>query len=118
LANRLPGSPIFEQLVADVRRIQSNDHRRRLGLLCGFQLEKAVLEQQWDRVADLFSHASAEPREAVLHTDAVWEVANALNTSFTATLEHLCNLGFIHEVTRDALRAQTDERVRKSGMRV
>jgi Zn-dependent peptidase ImmA (M78 family) len=41
-------------------------------------------------------------------TDAVWEVANAFQTSFTATLEHLCNLGYIDEVTRDALRAEIE----------
>ena len=39
---------------------------------------------------------------------AIWEVANAFQTSFTATLEHLCNLGHIDEVTRDVLRAEID----------
>ncbi len=38
----------------------------------------------------------------------IWEVANTFQTSFTATVEHLCNLGYIDEVTRDALRAETE----------
>jgi Zn-dependent peptidase ImmA (M78 family) len=41
-------------------------------------------------------------------TGAIWEVANAFQTSFTATLEHLCNLGHIDEVTRDGLRAEIE----------
>ena len=40
--------------------------------------------------------------------DAIWEVANAFQTSFTATLDHLWNLGHIDEVTRDALRAEIE----------
>lgn len=39
---------------------------------------------------------------------AVWEVANAFQTSFTATLEHLTNLGEIDEATREALRAEIE----------
>ena len=39
---------------------------------------------------------------------AIWEVANAFQTSFTATLDHLWNLGHIDEVTRDALRAEIE----------
>jgi len=39
---------------------------------------------------------------------AVWKVANAFETSFTATLEHLSNLGEIDESTRDALRAENE----------
>ncbi len=46
---------------------------------------------------------------------AIWEVANAFQTSFTATLEHLCNLGHIDEVTRDALRAEIEARAASSG---
>ncbi len=39
---------------------------------------------------------------------AIWEVANAFQTSFTATLDHLRNLGHIDEVTRDALRTEIE----------
>ena len=39
---------------------------------------------------------------------AIWEVANVFQTSFTATLDHLWNLGHIDEVTRDALRAEIE----------
>ncbi len=39
---------------------------------------------------------------------AIWEIANACQTSFTATLDHLWNLGHIDEVTRDALRAEIE----------
>lgn len=37
-------------------------------------------------------------------TEAIWQIANTLRTSFVATLEHLRNLGFIDETTRDLLR--------------
>ncbi len=40
--------------------------------------------------------------------DSIWEVANRFQTSFTATLEHLCNLGYLDETARDALKAQVD----------
>ena len=43
-------------------------------------------------------------------SQAVWEVASVLKTSFSATLAHLCNLGFIDDVTRDALRQEMEER--------
>ena len=48
--------------------------------------------------------------------DGIWEVANAFHTSFTATLEHLCNLGHIDEVTRDALRAEIEAGAACSGL--
>jgi Zn-dependent peptidase ImmA (M78 family) len=34
----------------------------------------------------------------------IWEIANRLRTSFSSTLEHLCNRGFIDEAVRDQLR--------------
>ena len=40
--------------------------------------------------------------------DAIWAVANAFQTSFAATLDHLWNLGHIDEATRDALRAASE----------
>ncbi len=43
-------------------------------------------------------------------TVGVWQVAKQMQTSFIATLEHLHNLGFVDEVTRDALRNQLDQR--------
>ncbi|HQU44472.1 MAG TPA: ImmA/IrrE family metallo-endopeptidase [Pirellulales bacterium] len=43
-------------------------------------------------------------------SDGVWEVANRLATSFSATLEHLTNLRFISEVTRDAIRGEVVSR--------
>ena len=46
---------------------------------------------------------------------AIWDVANAFQTSFTATLEHLCNLGHIDEVTRDELRDEIEARAAASG---
>ena len=45
---------------------------------------------------------------------AIWEVANAFQTSFTATLVHLDNLGHIDEVTRDGLRAEIEARAASS----
>jgi Zn-dependent peptidase ImmA (M78 family) len=41
---------------------------------------------------------------------AIWQVANQMQTSFSATLEHLCNLGFVDDVTRGALRSEMEER--------
>jgi Zn-dependent peptidase ImmA (M78 family) len=35
---------------------------------------------------------------------AIWEIANRLRTSFSSTLEHLCNRRFIDETIRDQLR--------------
>ncbi len=48
--------------------------------------------------------------------DGIWEVANAFHMSFTATVEHLCNLGHIDEVTRDALRAEIEAGAASSGL--
>ena len=36
---------------------------------------------------------------------AVWQVANRLETSFTSTVDHLFNLGYLDESTRDSIRA-------------
>jgi len=35
----------------------------------------------------------------------VWQVANRLQTSFTSTVDHLFNLGYLDESTRDSIRA-------------
>lgn len=45
---------------------------------------------------------------------AIWQVANALKTSFSATLEHLCNLGFVDELTRESLRAAMETQAAKT----
>jgi Zn-dependent peptidase ImmA (M78 family) len=39
---------------------------------------------------------------------AIWKVANRLQTSFAATLEHLHNLGYLDEATRNAIRANIE----------
>ena len=44
----------------------------------------------------------------IAEKDSVIELARTLGASFTATIEHLCNLGFIDEADRDRLRAETD----------
>ena len=41
---------------------------------------------------------------------AVWKVANKLQTSFAATLEHLHNLGYLDEATRNAIRVNIETR--------
>jgi hypothetical protein len=41
---------------------------------------------------------------------SVKELARALGASFTATVEHLCNLGFIDEGDRERLRTEADSR--------
>jgi Zn-dependent peptidase ImmA (M78 family) len=46
---------------------------------------------------------------------AVWDVANVFHTSFTATLEHLYNLGHLDEETRDSLREETKGSPTSSG---
>lgn len=43
-------------------------------------------------------------------SDGVWEIAKRLQTSFSATLEHLTNLRFISEVSRDAIRGEVVSR--------
>jgi Zn-dependent peptidase ImmA (M78 family) len=56
------------------------------------------------------------PLSVPLNTAAgVWQVAKEMQTSFSATLEHLHNLGFLDEVTRDALRNQMEQRAASSG---
>lgn len=52
-----------------------------------------------DRVSRLIRMTNQLPASRQL----VIEVANQLNTSFRATLEHLRNLGFIADEDRDAL---------------
>lgn len=42
--------------------------------------------------------------------EGIAAVARRLRTSFTATLEHLCNLGFIDETVRDRIRTEADRR--------
>ena len=36
---------------------------------------------------------------------AVWQIANRLQTAFTSTVDHLFNLGYLDEATRDSIRA-------------
>ncbi len=40
--------------------------------------------------------------------EGILQLAGILGTSFTSTLEHLCNLGFIDETDRERLRAETE----------
>jgi Zn-dependent peptidase ImmA (M78 family) len=46
---------------------------------------------------------------------AIGEVANRLRTSFSSTLEHLCNRKFIDETVRDKLRAALETRASQLG---
>jgi Zn-dependent peptidase ImmA (M78 family) len=48
--------------------------------------------------------------EPITEKDGVLSLARTLGASFTATIEHLCNLRFIDEVDRDRLRAEADPR--------
>jgi len=44
----------------------------------------------------------------IAEKDSILELARTLGTSFAATIEHLCNLGFVDETDRDRLRAEAD----------
>ena len=39
---------------------------------------------------------------------SIWAVANSLRTSFTSTLDHLCNLGYLDNETRQCVRERVD----------
>lgn len=39
---------------------------------------------------------------------SIWAVANSLRTSFTSTLDHLCNLGYLDSETRQSIRVRVD----------
>ncbi len=59
----------------------------------------AMLLMPTDRVGSVVRSLTA-PLDS---PGAIWEVANAFQTSFTATLDHLYNLGYIDEVSWDGL---------------
>ena len=40
----------------------------------------------------------------------MWAVANRLHTSFTATLDHLHNLGYVDDTAREAVRERIKAR--------
>ncbi len=48
--------------------------------------------------------------QSVTGADEVWAVADRMHTSFTATLDHLCNLGYLDDATRDAMREEIETR--------
>ncbi len=48
--------------------------------------------------------------QPVTREDEVWTVANRLHTSFTATLDHLHNLGYIDDTTREVVRERIEIR--------
>ncbi len=59
---------------------------------------------------DLVSQLVSQLSEPVGSESAIWNVANRMRTSFTATLDHLRNLQFIDEETRESLRSELDAR--------
>jgi Zn-dependent peptidase ImmA (M78 family) len=48
----------------------------------------------------------------------VWKIANKLQTSFAATLEHLHNLSYLDEATRNAIRVIMETRAAQGGVDV
>ena len=46
----------------------------------------------------------------VTREDEVWTVANRLHTSFTATLDHLYNLGYVDDTARESVRERIEIR--------
>ena len=75
------------------------------------------LEQRANAFAAMCLMPPARLREALAGAEhpidtpeGVAEAAKALNTSFTATLNHLYNLGFLDESAREAIRMTQDER--------
>lgn len=89
----------------------------------GYRAQLAMASGPWapvdvERRANAFAAMFLMPRELVgavvravtqaLETPAaIWTVANALRMSYSSTLEHLCNLGFIAESLRDSLRIES-----------
>lgn len=68
LHEQMPDSPRLSQLLTDLRRLKTSDHRRRLGLVAGFPAESESPEQYWERVESYFPSAmSADIRNEVLH---------------------------------------------------
>ena len=55
---------------------------------------------------DLIQAIVAEDRIVVDSVQGLWAVSNRLGVSFSAVIEHVCNLGFIDEETRDELKQQ------------
>lgn len=58
----------------------------------------------------LLATAVSSLHQPLAEEESVWEVANRLHTSFTATLDHLCNLGYLDSDTRDAIRTRVESR--------
>jgi len=75
------------------------------------------LEQRANAFAAMCLMPPARLREVIAGAEhpidtpeGVAEASKALNTSFTATLNHLYNLGFLDESAREAIRMTQDER--------
>ena len=67
LHQQIPDSPRLSQLVDDLRRLATSDHRRRLGLLAGFPPEAKSPEEYWSQVESYFpADVTAAAREEVL----------------------------------------------------
>jgi len=62
---------------------------------------------------DLVSSAIRRSSAPVDSVDGVLAVSNELKTSFTATVEHLYNTGYLDETTRDQVKAEAETRIGK-----
>jgi len=73
-----------------------------------------------EKRANAFAAMFLMPRELVssvirdnsLQVDSipsVWQLCQMMQVSFSAAVEHLCNLGYINEITRDAMKQQVIE---------
>ena len=60
---------------------------------------------------DVVRRAIASLQTEVDSVDGIHEIAKILRTSFTSTLEHLTNQGFLSEADRDRLREQADQKI-------
>ncbi|MFW6106888.1 MAG: hypothetical protein ACOC8H_01880, partial [bacterium] len=70
LHEEMPASPVFGQLVEDVKRLQHSDRRRRLGLLSGRLGSAEDPIGSWESVASTFPpHLSSEVEEAIFGAD-------------------------------------------------
>jgi Zn-dependent peptidase ImmA (M78 family) len=66
LRNQMPESTRLTQLVADILRLATSDHRRRLGLLAGFPPESSSPDEYWSRVESYFPAAGTRTRDEIL----------------------------------------------------
>ena len=69
--NRCLTQPRLSQLLADLHRLETSDHRRRLGLVAGFPTGSESPEEYWTRVESYFpTNMSSDIRNEVLHAAA------------------------------------------------